>query len=450
MKKVLVFSIILAGFLWAQPAEPPQTEVKTSTFPMEIGYIVELPPDYDTVKTYPLIVAIHGYGDHMSAYNGTAQMFYPDGAIGLYPESPYPFFMEENERWGWTWWQWSDTTDPAFVSYEVTLDQSVRWIVQAIEEVKRDYPVDEEKVFLFGFSQGGFLTFKVGLEYPQLFRGLLPAGGWMEFDTLTPFNLDSAAVDLPVRILHGEYDPVVEFAGAVAAFDTLTAYAVPVELMRYPAEHTLPRELWEDARDFVYCQLYEEEVPPLTALLWPGEELTAEKHAELLKKVLCSPEPVSDIEAGLLLLAEENTDTLVELQVIYLLGARRCLGSEEYLTNTMQDVAKPQLLRQAALNALNKLGSETAWQTTAAVKKQVVITEVVEGTQADSLGLAAGDVLVSYDGKAAKTYLDFRKALAEVKPKKNKIKMVIMRDGERMTIPLAPGFIGIRLAEEIK
>jgi predicted esterase len=358
--------------------------------------------------------------------------------------------MDDDERWGWTWWHWSDTTDPAFISREVTLDQSVRWVVQAIEEVKRDYAVDPEKVFLFGFSQGGFLTFKVGLEHPQLFRGILPAGGWMEFDTLTAFALDSAALDLPVRILHGEYDPVCEFAGAVAAFDTLSAYGVPVELMRYPAEHTLPRELWEDARDFVYCQLYEGDVPPLTALLWPDEEPTPELHAEALKQVLCSAEPVPDIEAGLLLLAEDDPDTLIELQIVYLLGARRCLGAEEYLIYTMQDVTKPQLLRQASLNALNKLGTETAWQAAAGVKKQVVITEVVPGTQADSLGLAAGDVLLSYDGKFARTYLDFRQALAEVKPKKNKVKMVIMRDGEKKTIALVPGFIGIRLAEEIK
>lgn len=452
MKKILVLTVISAALVAAQPAEMPQPVVKTSSFPVEIGYIVELPPGFDTSKTYPLIVAIHGFGDRMSAYNGTAQAFYPEGAIGLYPESPYPFFMEDVEQWGWTWWHWSDTAaDPFFISREVTLSQSIRWVVQTIEEVKRDYPVDEEAVFLFGFSQGGFLTFTVGLAHPHLFRGLLPAGGWMEFDSLAPLVLDSAAYGLPVRILQGAFDEVVEPEAAQTAFDSLAACGVPVELMWYPVGHSLPRELFDDCGDFVYCELYEGEPPPLTDLLWPDSELEPEAHAELLRQVLCASDPVADIEAGLLALFGEESDIAVRSQIIYLLGAKRCVGAEELLKIIIEDTDQPQVLRQASLTALNKLGTETAWQATDRVEKKTVIREIVPGSQADSLGLAPGDVILKYNRKTITTYVSFREAFAAVDPdKKRGVVMIIEREGERIDIELAPGRIGVYLDEHIK
>jgi len=137
-------------------------------------------------------------------------------------------------------------------------------------------------------------------------------------------------------------------------------------------------------------------------------------------------------------------------QIIYLLGARRCIGSEALLDQILADESEPQRLRQAAYSALIKVGTETAWQAIKGVKKLVVIKEVVPGTQADSLGLEPGDVIISYNHKKIKVYLDLRKAIASVKPDRKEITMIILRDGTRMIIKLAPGTIGIRLSEAIR
>lgn len=449
MKKLIVLPLVLTALLSAQMSGP-QVLVKTFGFPIELGYTIELPANFDSTKTYPLIVGIHGFGDRMSSYIGTAQSFVPEGAIGLYPESPYPLTpMADGESFGWTWWFWSDTTEPSFVSHDLTLDQSVRWIVAAIDEVKKNYPVDPSKVFLYGFSQGGFLTYKVGLTYPELFRGIIPAGGWLEIDSLHPLVLDSAALKLPVRILHGAYDNVVEFKGAESAYDTLKARGLRVELMKYPVKHQLTNEGFEDSRDFIWRELNPDSTA-LIDLLWPDESLTSEEHAELLHKMLRSKEPVADIEAGLLKLYEEDTSEVVRKEIIYLLGARRCAGAELQLTLILKDAGQPQALRQASYSALIKLATESSWKTVQGTPKHLVIQEVIPGGQGEAVGLLAGDVVFSYNNRKIKTNVELREALFSVKSNTKSVIMAIERDGKRMKTKLAPGRIGIRLAEEIK
>lgn len=449
VRKLIVLPLISVALLSAQMMMP-QVLVKTSEFPIALGYTVELPPNFDSTKTYPLVVGIHGFGDRMSSYVGTAQTLVPDGAIGLYPESAYPLSpMEEGERFGWTWWFWSDTTEPSFVSNDLTLDQSVRWIAAAIEKVEKEYPVDHSKVFLFGFSQGGYLTYKVGLAYPELFRGLLPAGGWMDADSLHPLLLPDAALKLPVRILHGAYDNVVEYKSAESAYDTLKDRDMAVELMRYPVKHQLANEEFEDARDFIFREL-NPDTTPLISLLWPEEALSPDDHAVFLHKVLCSSAPLADIEAGLLKLYEEDTSEVVRKEIIYLLGARRCTGAELALTLILADKTQPQPLRQASYSALIKLATESAWKTVDATPKQLVITDVIPGGQGEAVGLQARDVVLSYNNHKITTNTELRDALNSVKPETKSVIMLVERGGKRMKIKLAPGRIGIRLAEEIK
>lgn len=449
MKKLIVLTLTLVALLSAQ-ISPPRVLVNTSEFPIELGYTVELPPNYDSTRTYPLVVGIHGFGDRMSSYLGTAQTLVPDGAIGLYPESAYPLPpMEDGEHFGWTWWFWSDTTEPGFVSNDLTLDQSVRWIAAAIGKVEKDYSVDPSKVFLFGFSQGGFLTYKVGLTYPELFRGLLPAGGWIDADSLHHLTLPEKAQKLPIRILHGAYDNVVEYNSAQVAYDTLKGRGLRVELMSYPVKHQLTTEEFEDSRDFIYREL-NPDTTPLISLLWPEETLSPDDHALLLHKVLCSNAPLADIEAGLLKLYEEDTNEVVRKEIIYLLGARRSTGAELALTLILTDKTQPQPLRQASYSALIKLATESAWKTVDAASKQLVITEVIPGGQGEAVGLQPRDVVLSYNNHKIMTNTELRDALTSVSPNAKSVIMIVEREGKRMKIQLIPGRIGIRLTEEIK
>jgi phospholipase/carboxylesterase len=381
--------------------------VESAPYTTDLGYTVELPDNYDTTKTYPLIVAIHGYGDNMGAYIGTNSQLRPEGAIGLYPESPFPF---ENEgKIGWTWWLWADSASG--MSQQSTKEQSINWILSCIDRVEKRYQVDTTAVFLFGFSQGGMLTYEIGVRYPKLFRGLIPAGGLLDykFDSLHQF--DTLCRHLPLRALHGAYDSMVDFNADKASNDTLRNRGMPAELLRYPAKHELTKEMMEDARDFI-------------ASFLPTRDTTVQwlrgYHSQLSDSSLHALSTVylgeSIDVSGPGDLYRSDTSIAAHESLLYLLGSRRATGSESLLTAVMKDRSAPTKLRQTAYSALIKLATPTAWQAVKTAQKVVCADRLVPDGNGEKAGLKPDDVILSYNGRKVVKTNDLRDAIGAVKP----------------------------------
>ena len=442
MKSAIVACLLLSALAAGQVL------TRTAETEVPVGYIVELPAGYDSARTYPLVVAIHGFGDRMEAYIGTNSRLCPEGAIGLYPESPYPMLSEKEGPPGFTWEVWTDSTH--WLQGEATAEASIRWILDAIHRVKQEYKVDPAGVFLFGFSQGGFLTFEVGLRDPELFAGLLPAGGWLPWDSAGALNRE--ALRTPIRILHGVNDDVCEFDAAQKAYDTLKSRGAPVELMRYPAKHQLTRELFEDARDFVWCVLHEHDRQPLSGLLLTEEVLTEEERLDRLQYVLCATESNDEV-ANILLGQYEQAPLSVKVKTIYLLGARRCVSAEEFLRDVLwsaDGIPSVPELRRAAFSALVKMATEYAWEIVEKTEMEVAVRDVVPGGQAESVGLRPGDIILSYDGKTIGSPEDIRAAKSEVAEDQEEVVVVVRRGTEELGLIMKPGSVGIWTEEQPK
>jgi len=78
-------------------------------------------------------------------------------------------------------------------------------VLQLIQKTKSDYPVDGDRVFLAGLSNGAIGAFMIGMFYPDRFAGIVPIAGTIT-ERLMPFlvNLNNT----PVYIIHGAGDPV--------------------------------------------------------------------------------------------------------------------------------------------------------------------------------------------------------------------------------------------------
>lgn len=117
--------------------------------------IVFVPTTVDPQKAAPLIVALHGYGsnanDMIDAWKKTAIEFQ---AILAAPKAVIPT--------GGSGYSWG------------TPDQARRLVRHQLDEILRDNNVDREQIVLTGFSQGGYMTYQIGLEKPEEFRGLIP------------------------------------------------------------------------------------------------------------------------------------------------------------------------------------------------------------------------------------------------------------------------------------
>jgi phospholipase/carboxylesterase len=186
----------------------------------------------------PLVVALHGLGDSAPAFAG---LFARHGVR-------QPFFFVAIEA------PYATSTGGAGVGYSWQLrggpggDESaalsIRLVLSVIAAVKREHAIDERKVFLMGFSQGAGMAFRIGLQHPDLFAGVIPVGGWLEAGEHTESRMRAAAVaGTKFLVCHGKADQVIPFERATQAAAELEKHGIAHELYAYDGAHTLPAAL---------------------------------------------------------------------------------------------------------------------------------------------------------------------------------------------------------------
>lgn len=77
------------------------------------------------------------------------------------------------------------------------------------------------------------------------------------------------------------------------------------------------------------------------------------------------------------------------------------------------------------------------------------VSTVKEGTQAASLGIKVGDIVVSYDGVPLSSNLDLSNAALNAKNKnKEKVRIVVMRNDEEITMDATTDKLGVDCIED--
>ena len=169
-----------------------------------LPYVLYVPRGYDPQQHWPLIVFLHGAGERgndglvQSAVGlGAAIRKNPDRfpALVLMPQCP------KDRYW-----------DAAVL----------QGVEQAMAETRRDYAVDEKRIYLTGLSMGGYGTWTWGAEMHETFAALMPIcgggrpedmgrlageskdGGFLPFEDRV-----KRLAKLPIFAFHGADDQVV-------------------------------------------------------------------------------------------------------------------------------------------------------------------------------------------------------------------------------------------------
>ncbi len=125
-------------------------------------------------------------------------------------------------------------------------------IAEILAEAKQLYPIDEEKIYLFGFSYGSINTNILAHRHPDWFAAVAPCGGGMtdgqipefvrnnpprdpkgyvepHYDVGSPRASETAGIKLPIITISGEHDrakyPVCKAADAAEAVAGINVYA---------------------------------------------------------------------------------------------------------------------------------------------------------------------------------------------------------------------------------
>ena len=127
-------------------------------------------------------------------------------------------------------------------------------MLRCLEEATAHLAVDAERVYLTGYSMGGFGVWHVGTRHPHLFAALAPYyGGWdyrvgaeeEALAKLTPlerfcreresgFAQAEGLLSLPMWVTHGDEDGVVPTAQSRFAVAMLQSWGYPVRYQEVP------------------------------------------------------------------------------------------------------------------------------------------------------------------------------------------------------------------------
>ncbi|MBS1856493.1 MAG: dienelactone hydrolase family protein [Acidobacteria bacterium] len=229
----LVCAIAVAAF-----AQPPRGGPRLATFRStadgtEQEYAVYTPRSYDPARRYPLILALHEEDS-----NHIAELKHIFGLPARYGETTLQVLttlpvLPDIE------FVIACPTARGNMGYQGVAEQDV---YDTLADVQRHYSVDPDRVYLTGASMGGGGALWMALTRPDVWAAVAPLCA-----AVIPGSgpLAGNALHLPIRLFHGEQDPLVPVESSRQWQKRLLELGVPVDYVEYPgARH--------NAWDFAY------------------------------------------------------------------------------------------------------------------------------------------------------------------------------------------------------
>ena len=168
--------------------------------PGEYEYLLHLPPGYtDFRNPRPLIVFLHGAGETNKGLDALKRCDLWHFAKGHVEAKDFPFIVVSpiTPTYGWQ-------------------PQRVKNVVERIvQDYSVRYRIDPDRIYLTGFSMGGFGTFETACTDSELFAAIVPVAGGGD-----PAKAERLK-DVPTWAFHGDADDVVACEHSVKMIDSM-------------------------------------------------------------------------------------------------------------------------------------------------------------------------------------------------------------------------------------
>jgi phospholipase/carboxylesterase len=210
---------------------------------MNLHYLVQEPK---TIKDQnPLLILLHGYGSNEEDLFSFAPEL-PDDSYVISVRAPYDL-----QPYGHAWYAIHFDADENKFSDNVQAKQSVEIIASFIDEIVKQYPVDNKNVTLIGFSQGAILSYATALTYPEKISKVVALSGYFNQEIL-PEVIDTKAIShLKFFLSHGSVDQVIPVDWARKAKPALENLGLEVEYQEYPIGHGVSPKNFYDFKNWL-------------------------------------------------------------------------------------------------------------------------------------------------------------------------------------------------------
>jgi polyhydroxybutyrate depolymerase len=165
---------------------------------MTRSYLVHVPKDHAQKTPLPVVLALHGAtmnGPMMAWFSGLNRLAEEAGFIAVYPNgtgTSSSFF-----------WNGGNCCDSAAQNKV----DDVAFINAVLDDLMRAYPVDAQRIYATGMSNGAIMAYRLASELSDRFAAIAPVSGSVGTDIIQPKG--------PVSVLHfhGTKDEYIPFTG---------------------------------------------------------------------------------------------------------------------------------------------------------------------------------------------------------------------------------------------
>ena len=183
---------------------------------LEREYIMYVPSS--SGPNGPLVFSLHGYKspaeDHMN-YTFMKEVADTAGFIVCYPKAI------------------DDAWNSGFRFPTPNVDD-VGFISALIDTLQADYAIDLDRIYVFGFSNGGQMTIRLACELNDRFAKAASVSSFLGSTTTASCN---SAFPIPMLFMHGTADPVVSYQTVEETMDhwlAINGCVLPADSIRLP------------------------------------------------------------------------------------------------------------------------------------------------------------------------------------------------------------------------
>jgi len=200
------------------------------------------PKHYEANYAYPLIVWLHSPGGDERQLVRIMPTISLRNYVAVAPRGFRPS-GGASERPGYVWPQTRDDIHEAECR-----------VVEAMEAAARTFHVTADRVFLAGFGAGGTMAFRVALNSPNLFAGVISLCGDFPHGHM-PFGRLTESRQLPVLLAVGRDSHVYPPAKACDDLRLLHAAGMSIILRQYPSGQELTEQMLRDVDRWIIDQI---------------------------------------------------------------------------------------------------------------------------------------------------------------------------------------------------
>ena len=200
---------------------------------LSLHHLTRFPGSHAPVadSLYPTILALHGRGSNEHDLIGLGP-YLPQEFLWISPRGTFTLGPGSFE-----WFQITQIGKPD----PTRLQNALQTIDTFIDEIVTSYPVDKNRLYLLGFSQGSIVSLSYALTKPQRVTGIVAQSGYIPNEAGLQFE-EAGLKDKPFILTHGTQDDLLPVDWARRSRDILQRLGVNLEYHEFNMGHQVSEE----------------------------------------------------------------------------------------------------------------------------------------------------------------------------------------------------------------